>query len=598
MASFYDKEFIRKLAETLSVMNLSASRITNGIFDFDVLSFTGEIPQAQLNIADRGWTQTCTFSSYDAQTIAWTSGSFISADGTTYSISAGDTGTMAARSYIYLDITTSETEYQTTATAGDAVGLGKVMIGTAMFGAAEATFETFGGVGGLNINAANIVAGSITANEIAATTITAAKMAADVISGGYIVAGLLTASNIQTGTLTGRKVTVTASGGGTIELDPTATLGLRMFNVGGNLRLHCQIGGLADGDITIGDYAGGTAGVWWDDSAGTLNVKGSISIASGSSGITNLTDANLDNITNGSTYYRTTANQVTGAGRAYTALDSSNRLVTNVLPGTNIGTPAGSGLFLGADYMGYYSGAAWTTYIDSSGNFRFNGTGDNSVSWAGSTLSVYGNIQTASGTGQRMVMDNTSNTFKFYNSSNANVLIIDDDADFVDSPSIAMLTDGGRLHTYRDANNDIDIINYPTVGSLAERCQITVFSESGTSTIPAIVAAWDTSAGGNSDILAVASNAVGGAGYSGNKLFVVGYSSGVWSKYKIKTDDVYYVGSNQVVGAQGAAIADVSEYTTSPIDIGDAARMVDLNDLRVDFNTLLSRLRTHGLIDT
>jgi len=56
--------------------------------------------------------------------------------------------------------------------------------------------------------------------------------------------------------------------------------------------------------------------------------------------------------------------------RIYTGLDSDGNLQTKVLPGENVGTPAGAGLYLGADHMGYFNGSAWTNYIDSDGSFK------------------------------------------------------------------------------------------------------------------------------------------------------------------------------------------------------------------------------------
>lgn len=61
-------------------------------------------------------------------------------------------------------------------------------------------------------------------------------------------------------------------------------------------------------------------------------------------------------------------------------------------------TPAaGAGLYVGNDYLGYYSGSAWKTYMDSSGNFFLSGTGTNSLSWDGTALTVVGNINATSG---------------------------------------------------------------------------------------------------------------------------------------------------------------------------------------------------------
>lgn len=168
---------------------------------------SGSIAQANLNIADRGWTQTCVFSVTDADTVAWGAGTFTSADGTAYSIDAGNTGNMVAKTYIYLDTAVSTTAYQTTTTATTAVGAGKVLVAIAQNGTGEATFQVLQGQGGQNIDAANIVAGSITANEIAASTITAGKMSVTQLSAIAANLGTVTA-----GTLTG--ITVNAEDGG------------------------------------------------------------------------------------------------------------------------------------------------------------------------------------------------------------------------------------------------------------------------------------------------------------------------------------------------------------------------------------------------
>jgi len=58
----------------------------------------------------------------------------------------------------------------------------------------------------------------------------------------------------------------------------------------------------------------------------------------------------------------------------------------------DIPTPAGSGLYLGADYMGYFNGASWTSYIKNDGDFKFNGDGSNYIEWDGATLTVRGSL--------------------------------------------------------------------------------------------------------------------------------------------------------------------------------------------------------------
>lgn len=148
-------------------------------------------------ISSIGWVQDCVFSSTNNTTVAWTTGTFKTSADVTYNILTGNTGVMAARTYIYLDIAVSTTEYQTTTTATNAVGDNKVLIGVAenVVGVTkDATFQIFGGAGGQSpfIDSGNIVAGSITTNEIAANTIVA----------GNIAAGTISATEIDTTSIT------------------------------------------------------------------------------------------------------------------------------------------------------------------------------------------------------------------------------------------------------------------------------------------------------------------------------------------------------------------------------------------------------------
>jgi hypothetical protein len=139
------------------------------------------------------------------------------------------------------------------------------------------------------------------------------------------------------------------------------------------------------GDLVLGNVGSGP-GLAWNQTAGTLAVRGSITITGGS-GIGNLSDANLDNVSDGSTYKRVNANEKTGAGRAYSGLDSSNRLVTAVLPGATLTmTGRAAGLYMDATRMGYWNGTAWRTYMNSSGQFYFAGSSTTGLLWDGTYL--------------------------------------------------------------------------------------------------------------------------------------------------------------------------------------------------------------------
>ena len=87
--------------------------------------------QSGSEISIQGWQHDMTFSSTDADIVAWASGTITLLDGTTYSITSANTGNMSAPTYIYLDIATSITALQITTTPATAVGTGKILIAVA-----------------------------------------------------------------------------------------------------------------------------------------------------------------------------------------------------------------------------------------------------------------------------------------------------------------------------------------------------------------------------------------------------------------------------------------------------------------------------------
>lgn len=203
------------------------------------------VASSKVNLAARGWTQTSVFSVTDSDTIAWGAGTFTASDGTAYSIGTGNTGNMAAKTYVYLDIAASTTAYQITTTAGSAVGDGKVLVAVCQNNTAEAVFQVFGGVGGLNIDASNIVTGSLTANEIAASTITAAKIAASTITANEIAASTITAAKIAAATIT------------TTEIAASTILAGNM-NVSTLSAITADLGTITAGSVDSATITGGT----------------------------------------------------------------------------------------------------------------------------------------------------------------------------------------------------------------------------------------------------------------------------------------------------------------------------------------------------
>lgn len=162
------------------------------------------------DIAIQGWSNNMTFSASNHNTVAWTSGVIRFKDGTSYNISSGNTGTMSAVTYIYLDLAVSTTALQVTTNSANAVGVNKLLVGVAQNVASgkNAVFQMFGGAGGIGVllTANNIAANSITANEIQTNTITTLDLTAGSISGMTITGGTIR----------------TSSTGARIELDGTA----------------------------------------------------------------------------------------------------------------------------------------------------------------------------------------------------------------------------------------------------------------------------------------------------------------------------------------------------------------------------------------
>ena len=100
------------------------------------------------------FTHDLVFSETDADTVAWATGTITMSNGRTFSISSGNTGNMAAKTYVYLDTGTSSTVLQTTTTVATAMGANKKLIAVAQNGTGAATWQVNQGIGGLKITAA------------------------------------------------------------------------------------------------------------------------------------------------------------------------------------------------------------------------------------------------------------------------------------------------------------------------------------------------------------------------------------------------------------------------------------------------------------
>ena len=252
----------------------------------------GTYPLTVLDVSNWGWGQTCAFTSgVSSDTVTWGAGTFTSASGDTYSIDAGTTGVMAAKTYIYLSLLESETEYQISTTSSDSVGLGKVLIAVAENSTApdlatymlsEATQIVGDNILANTIDASKIVTGQLvvgtnvgigTAEDSAGVT----TIIGNVVDTGFInaleitVLGTVTAGAINGGTMNINDNSIIDSDGEATFVGVT-TLNMKAYtNFEGSGRFITSVGG--SGAATFGNQGctiapGATATsfcrmLWW-----------------------------------------------------------------------------------------------------------------------------------------------------------------------------------------------------------------------------------------------------------------------------------------------------------------------------------------------
>lgn len=165
--------------------------ITGGSISSTPISSIPNNSSTDISLLEKTWTMT--FSVTDLDTIAWSSGTITLSNGRTFTIDAGNTGNMAALTYVYLDPAVSSTVLQTTTTAATALGANKILIGCAQNNTVTANWIPYGPgqmlVDGVQIGALSIVAGNIAASAITATKISVTNLAAINADMGAITAG-------------------------------------------------------------------------------------------------------------------------------------------------------------------------------------------------------------------------------------------------------------------------------------------------------------------------------------------------------------------------------------------------------------------------
>jgi hypothetical protein len=133
-------------------------------------------------------------------------------------------------------------------------------------------------------------------------------------------------------------------------------------------------------DVWVGPSAADKRLIW---NGTTLTVKGSVVITSASSGYASFTDkpTSLNEIEAGTG---------TKLGTIETGATVGATWNVNMTPPARFGdAPAAAGLYLTPTNMGYWNGAAWKTWIDSSGNFYFGSATGASIRWNGTVLGGY-----------------------------------------------------------------------------------------------------------------------------------------------------------------------------------------------------------------
>lgn len=111
----------------------------------------------------KNFTSTIAWTATDTDTASWGAGTLYFSDGTSYSIASGNTGNIAATTYIYLDTEVSSTVLQATTTASSASGNTKTLIAiVSLVSGANVAIDVQSGVGTV-IAGSKISTGSLAA---------------------------------------------------------------------------------------------------------------------------------------------------------------------------------------------------------------------------------------------------------------------------------------------------------------------------------------------------------------------------------------------------------------------------------------------------
>ncbi len=178
--------------------------------------------------------------------------------------------------------------------------------------------------------------------------------------------------------------------------DATITRGLVMGTFGGNNGFIRSANASSlnsghgyyldrDGNLRLGNDTTGSN--WLKFQTGSLTVNGSINVLGGNAATNTALSSSLD----GKTSNSQTASLVNPSQYSFGPAGDVGFDMVSIAPGT---TP---GLYLGSNNLGYHSGSQWRTFMSSSGAFFLAGSGNNGLTWNGTTLAIDGQITARTG---------------------------------------------------------------------------------------------------------------------------------------------------------------------------------------------------------
>ena len=296
-----------------------------------------------------------------------------------------------------------------TIAAGGAAYLNGEWVFTSNLGTGAVTTDKIASLNVDKLNAGSLAVGGYIQSTTYSAGTAGWRISADGFAefGAASIRGQITAAQINTtgltigyGAVTGTPTSLAAING---------TEGTKLAGIAdGATRNTVTYSASAPGSPVNGDLWVDTSGAYavfklrsagsWVTGANALDAYNALSGKPVSLADINTTESTkLAGIAAGATVGAAWASNLTGRpgeltdGRITTAIDSNGVMISKAKPGL-VAAPTTSGLYLGADFMGYYSAGttSWRTYMDNTGRFYLGGT-SGALQWDGSTLTINGN---------------------------------------------------------------------------------------------------------------------------------------------------------------------------------------------------------------